>query len=61
VAERARAAVATKSYHGVQVSLSIGGVTYPGKPVESAPDLIALADDQLAKARARGPGEVEIG
>ncbi|MFC1612142.1 diguanylate cyclase domain-containing protein, partial [Myxococcota bacterium] len=60
VAERARAAVATKTYHGVQVSVSIGGVHYPGPIVESAPDLIALADDQLAKARARGPGEVEI-
>lgn len=61
VAERARAAIATKSYHGVQVSLSIGGVTYPRTGVEGAPDLIALADDQLAKARAHGPGQVEIG
>ncbi len=60
VAERARAAVATKSYHGIHVSVSIGGVHFPGPAVESAPDLIALADDQLAKARARGPGEVEI-
>lgn len=61
VAERARAAVATKSYHGVQLSVSIGGVTYPGPAATSAPDLVALADDQLARARARGPGEVEIG
>jgi diguanylate cyclase (GGDEF)-like protein len=60
VAERARAAVATKSYHGVHVSVSIGGAHFPGSEAESAPDVIALADDQLAKARARGPGEVEI-
>jgi diguanylate cyclase (GGDEF)-like protein len=60
VAERARAAVGTKSYHGVQLSVSIGGVGFPGPAVESAPDLVALADDQLAKARARGAGEVEI-
>ncbi|OGQ84970.1 MAG: hypothetical protein A2289_12490 [Deltaproteobacteria bacterium RIFOXYA12_FULL_58_15] len=60
VAERARASIATKSYHGVQMSVSIGGICYPGPDVESAPDLIALADDQLAIARARGPGEVQI-
>ncbi len=60
VAERCRAAVATKTYHGVQLSASIGGISYPGPDVTSAPDLVALADDQLAKARARGHGEVEI-
>ena len=61
VAERTRAAVATKSFHGVQMSASIGGIAFPGPAVQSAPDLVALADDLLAKARARGPGEVEIG
>ncbi|MBI3178999.1 MAG: diguanylate cyclase, partial [Deltaproteobacteria bacterium] len=59
VAERCRAAVATKTYHGVQLSASIGGLSFPGPDVTSAPDLVALADDQLAKARARGQGEVE--
>jgi len=60
VAERARACVRTKTYHGIQMSASIGGVCYPGPRVESAPDLVALADDALAKARARGDGGVEI-
>jgi diguanylate cyclase (GGDEF)-like protein len=60
VAERARAAIATKAYHGVQLSASIGGICFPGIPVESAPDLVAAADDALAKARAKGPGHVEI-
>ncbi|MDP7037686.1 MAG: sensor domain-containing diguanylate cyclase [Myxococcota bacterium] len=61
VAERARAAVAAKSYHGINLSASIGGLTYPGKQnVESAPDLIAWADDVLSRARAKGPGGVEI-
>ncbi len=60
VAERARAAIATKTYHGVQLSASIGGISFPGVSVGSAPDLVAVADDALAKARARGPGQVEI-
>jgi diguanylate cyclase (GGDEF)-like protein len=60
VAERARAAIATKSYHGVQLSASIGGVSFPGAVAESAPDLVAAADDMLAKARAQGPGGIEI-
>lgn len=62
VAERARASVGTRSYHGVQLSASIGGVPFPGgeAPMDNAPDLIAYADDVLAKARARGNGEIEI-
>lgn len=60
VAERARAAVSTKTYHGVKLSASIGGVPFPRGPVENPPDLVALADDALAKARAMGTGEVEI-
>jgi diguanylate cyclase (GGDEF)-like protein len=60
VAERARAAIATKTYHGVQMSASIGGIAFPTSGAESAPDLVAAADDALAKARARGPGQVEI-
>jgi diguanylate cyclase (GGDEF)-like protein len=60
VAERARAAIATKTYHGVQMSASIGGIAFPGTGAESAPDLVAAADDALARARARGPGQVEI-
>jgi len=61
VAERVRAAVATKTYHGIHLSVCIGGINYPGPNVDSAPDLVALADDLLGKARSRGPGEVEIG
>lgn len=60
VAERARACIRTKNYHGIQMSASIGGVAFPGPAAESAPDMVALADDALAKARARGGGEVEI-
>lgn len=60
VAERARAAIATKTFHGVQLSASIGGLAYPAPGAQSAPDLVALADDLLAKARARGPSEVEV-
>ena len=60
VAERARAAISTKTYHGVQMSCSIGGVAYPGVTAESAPDLVAVVDDALAKARAKGSGHVEI-
>lgn len=64
VAERARACISTKTYHGIQMSASIGGVAYPSpgsdSNVESAPDLVALADDVLGRARARGKGEVEI-
>jgi len=59
-AERARAAISTKTYHGINVTASIGGVSFPGPSVESAPDLVALADDVLARARARGAGQVEI-
>jgi len=61
VAERARAAIATKTYHGVTMSISIGGVSFPGVAAESAPDVVAAADDALARARSRGQGQVEIG
>ncbi len=60
VAERVRAAIATKTYHGVHLSVCIGGISYPGPRVEGAPDLVSLADDLLGKARSRGIGEVEI-
>jgi diguanylate cyclase (GGDEF)-like protein len=60
VAERARAAISTKNYYGIQMSASIGGVGFPGPSIQSAPDLVALADDCLGKARVRGQGEVEI-
>lgn len=61
VAERARAAIATKTYHGVTMSISIGGVPFPGVAAESAGDVVAAADDALARARSRGQGQVEIG
>jgi diguanylate cyclase (GGDEF)-like protein len=60
VAERARASVSTKTYHGIHMTASIGGVAFPGPNVQSAPDLVAVADDVLAKARSRGQGQVEI-
>lgn len=60
VAERARACVGTKTYHGIKMSASIGGVAFPGPDVESAPDLVAIADDALATARGRGEAQVEI-
>lgn len=60
VAERARAAIATKNYHNVQITASFGGVAFPGRSFEGPPDVIAAADDALARARARGPGQVEI-
>src|SRR6185436_9511490 len=43
VAERARAAISTKTYHGIHMTASIGGVAFPGPKAESAPDLIAIA------------------
>lgn len=60
VAERARACVAAKTYHGVSLSACLGGLSFSNDTVESAPDLVALADDALAKARQRGESEVEI-
>lgn len=60
VAERARAAVGTKTYHAVQLSACIGGIAFPVAGSDTAQELIATADDVLAKARARGPGQVEI-
>lgn len=60
VAERARAAIAAKAYHGIQLSACIGGISYPQDKLDSAPDAVAMADDLLSKARARGTGEVEI-
>ena len=49
LAERARAAVATKTYHSVQLSASIGGIGFPGPAAQSAPDMVALADDLLGQ------------
>ncbi len=60
VAERARASVAAKTYHGVTLSACLGGCSFAQDTVESAPDLVAMADDALARARNRGESEVEI-
>ena len=66
VAERVRAAIATKTYHGVQMSASIGGIGFPTekRPATALPntpsDLVAIVDDVLSKTRQRGPGQVEI-
>lgn len=60
VAERARASVAAKTYHGISLSACLGGLCFDNETVESAPDLVAIADDALARARQRGESEVEI-
>ena len=60
VAERARASVAAKTYHGVSLSARLGRLSFSNASVESAPDLVAIADDALARARQRGESEVEI-
>lgn len=60
VAERARAAISTKAFHGVTMSACIGGVAYPRSEAKSPSDLVALADDVLSTARARGPGNVDV-
>lgn len=60
VAERARASIAAKAYHGIQLSACIGGISFPQESLSSAPDAVAMADNLLSKARARGTGEVEI-
>ena len=60
VAERARASVAAKTYHGINLSASIGGLTFPHQTAESAPDLVSSADKLLLVARNRGAGEIEI-
>ncbi len=69
VAERARAAIGTKAYYGIALSASIGGVSFPATSTstsppgvrQTAPDVIAMADDILARARNRGQGQLEIG
>lgn len=60
VAERARAAVGTKNYHGVALSACIGGVPFGASSKQSEQELLAVADNTLSKARARGPGQVEM-
>ena len=60
VAERARASVAAKTSHGVSLSACLGGLSFSNDTVESAPDLVAIADDALGRARSRGESEVEI-
>jgi len=60
VAERARACVRAKVYHGIAMSASIGGIAFPGPAAQSAPDLIAMADDNLTAARKYGGGTIKI-
>ena len=61
VAERARAAIGTKNYHGVSLSACIGGAPFGANSKQSEQELVAVADNVLGKARKRGPGQVEIG
>ncbi len=62
VAERARAVVNTKKYHGVQMSACIGGLCFPSatSDYEHGADVVAAAEDVLNQARALGPGSVRI-
>lgn len=60
VAERARAALGTKVYHGIQLSTCTGGAGFASGSKQSAQDVVAAADRVLAKARERGTGQVEI-
>ena len=61
VAERARASIAAKTFHGVSISACIGGVSFEAfEETATALDLIAAADDARRRARKRGKGEVEI-
>ena len=60
VAERARAAVGTKSYHGISMSASIGGIAFTEAKAHKASEVVAMADDVLRRARARGRGQVEV-
>ena len=62
VAERARASIAAKTFHGVSISACIGGTSFEAfSDTTTALDLIAAADDARRRARQRGKGEVEIG
>ena len=61
VAERARASIAAKSFHGISISACIGGTSFEGFSEQTpALELIAAADDARRIARQRGKGEVEI-
>ena len=60
VAERARAAIAAKSYRGIQLSACISGIGFPQEGLANAQDVGAKADDLLRSARARGHGELEF-
>jgi diguanylate cyclase (GGDEF)-like protein len=59
-AERARAAIAAKSYRGIQLSVCIGGIGFPQDGLSNAQDVVARADDLLRTARSRGHGELEF-
>jgi len=62
VAERARASIAAKTFHGVSISACIGGTSFEAfTDTTTALELIAAADDARRRARQRGKGEVEIG
>ena len=60
VAERARAAIGTKNYHGVALSACIGGAPFGANSKQTEQELVAVADNVLGKARARGAGQVEM-
>jgi len=60
VAERARAAIAAKSYRGIRLSACISGIGFPQDGLSSAQDVVAKADDLLRNARSRGHGELEF-
>lgn len=62
VAERARAAVATKVFGGVQLSCSIAGMaaTPAPQPAKSAREVVSACDQILTRLRRTGPGNIDI-
>ena len=63
VAERARAAVGTKIYGGVQLSCSIAGIAAASsspQPTRSAREVVSACDQVLTKLRRLGPGNIDI-
>jgi diguanylate cyclase (GGDEF)-like protein len=62
VAERARAAVSTKVFGGVQLSCSIAGMaaTPMPQPSKTAREVVSACDQILTRLRRTGPGNIDI-
>lgn len=59
VAERARATIATRIYHGISLTACIGGLSITGSKLTPSAWL-AKADDLLLQARQQAPGSVAV-